>query len=76
MLPKEEYPFEALAWVFNEYFTYTNQINTNEDYLNFGWAAPLFTELDWSALKHHAKKMHLWVHFLVFYFYIKDGALF
>ena len=56
---KEECPYEVLAWVFSEYFADTNRINTNEDYLNFGWAAPLFTELDWSTLKHHAKKMHL-----------------
>ena len=44
VLPKEECPYEVLACVFNEYFTETNRINTNEDYLNFGWAAPLFTE--------------------------------
>ena len=40
VLPKQEYPYEALAWLFNEYFIDTNQINTNEDYLNVGWAAP------------------------------------
>ena len=56
---KEECPYEVLAHVFSEYFADTNRINTNKDYLNFGWAAPLFTELDWSTLKHHAKKMHL-----------------
>ena len=59
VLPKEECPYEVLARVFTEYFMETNQINTNEDYLNFGWAAPLFTELDWSTQKHHVKKMHL-----------------
>ena len=56
---KEECPYEALSRMFNEYFTDTNRINTNEDYLNFGWAAPLFTESDWSTMKHHTKKMHL-----------------
>ena len=56
---KEGCPCEALARVFNEYFTGMNQISTNEDYLNFGWAAPLFSESDWSSLKHHAEKMHL-----------------
>ena len=59
MQPKEECPYEVLACVFNEYFTDTNQINTEEDYLNFGWAAPLFMESDWTSLKHHSKKMHL-----------------
>ena len=59
VLPKEECPYEALARVFNDYFQETNRINTEEDYLNFGWAAPLFTESDWSAQKHHLKKMHL-----------------
>ena len=56
---KEECSYEALAHVFNKYFTDTNRINTSEDYLNFGWAAPLFTESDWSTMKHHTKKMHL-----------------
>ena len=47
-MPKEECPYEALVCVFNEYFTDTNWINTNEDYLNFGWGTkllslPLFT---------------------------------
>ena len=59
VLPKEECPYKVLARMFNEYFTETNWINTNEDYLNFGWAASLFTESDWSAQKHHVKKMHL-----------------
>ena len=59
VMPKEECPYEALVHVFNKYFTDTNRINTNEDYLNFGWAAPLFTESDWSIMKHHTKKMHL-----------------
>ena len=40
VMPKEEYPYEALAHVFNKYFTDTNRINTNEEYLNFGWATP------------------------------------
>ena len=59
MQPKEECPYEVLVHVFNEYFTDTNRINTEEDYLNFGWNAPLFTESDWTSLKHHSKKMHL-----------------
>ena len=56
---KEDCSYQVMACVFNEYFTDTNRINTNEEYLNFGWAAPLFTELDWSSLRHNAKKMHL-----------------
>ena len=56
---KEECPYEALACIFSKYFTDIDRINTNEDYLNFGWAASLFTESDWSTMKHHAKKMHL-----------------
>ena len=32
---KEDCPYKVLAHVFNEYFTDTNRINTNEDYLNF-----------------------------------------
>ena len=59
MMPKEECPYEALAHVFNKYFMDTNRINTSEDYLNFGWAASLFTESDWSTMKHHTKKMNL-----------------
>ena len=59
VMPKEECPYEALADVFNKYFTDTNRINTNKDFLNFGWAAPLFTESVWSTMKHHTKKMHL-----------------
>ena len=45
VMPKEECPYD--------------RINTNEDYLNFGRAASLFTESDWSTMKHHTKKMHL-----------------
>ena len=56
---KEECPYEALACIFSKYFTDTSGINTNEDFLNFGWAAPLFTESDWSTMKHHIKKIHL-----------------
>ena len=59
VMPKEECPYEALACIFNQYFTDTNRINTSEDYLNFRWAASLFTESDWSTMKHHTKKMHL-----------------
>ena len=32
---KEDCPYEAMACVFNEYFTDTNRINTNEDYFKF-----------------------------------------
>ena len=53
IMPKEECPYEALAHAFNKYFMDTNRIITNEDYLNFGWAAPLFTKSDWSTMKHH-----------------------
>ena len=59
VMPREECPYKTLACVFNMYFTDTNGINTSEDYLNFRWAAPLFTESDWSTMKHHTKKMHL-----------------
>ena len=59
VMPKKECPYEALAHIFNKYFTDIGRINTNEDYLNFRWAASLFTESDWSTMKHHAKKMHL-----------------
>ena len=59
VMPKDECPYEALACIFSKYFTDTNRINTNEDYLNFGWAASLLTKSDWSTMKHHAKKMHL-----------------
>ena len=58
-LSKEDCPYEALARIFSMYFKETSGINTSEDYLNFGWAAPLFSESDWSIMKHHAKKMHL-----------------
>ena len=56
---KEDCPYEVIAWIFTEYFAETNRINTNEEFLNFGWAAPLFSESDWTALRHNAKKMHL-----------------
>ena len=59
VMPKEECPYEALAHIFNKYFVDTNRIITDEGYLNFGWAAPLFTESDWSTMKHQTKKMHL-----------------
>ena len=42
VMPKEECPYEALARIFSKYFTDTSGINTNEDFLNFGWAAPPF----------------------------------
>ena len=56
---KEDFPYKVMAWVFTEYFIETNQVNTNEEYLNFGLATPLFTESDWSSLRHNTKKMHL-----------------
>ena len=59
VLLREDCPYEALARIFSTYFKDTSGINTSEDYLNFRWAAPLFTESDWSTMKHHAKKMHL-----------------
>ena len=39
VLTKEDCPYEALARIFSMYFKDTSGINTNEDYLNFGWAA-------------------------------------
>ena len=59
ILLKEDCPYEALAGIFSTYFKDTSGINTSEDYLNFGWAAPLFSESDWSTMKHHTKKIHL-----------------
>ena len=59
ILLKEDCPYEALARIFSTYFKDTSGINTSEDYLNFGWAAPLFSESDWSTMKHYTKKMHL-----------------
>ena len=56
---KEDCPYEVMARIFTEYFAETNCFNTNEEYLNFEWAAQLFSELDWSILRHNAKKMHL-----------------
>ena len=56
---KDDCPYEVMARIFTEYFTETNRINTNEEFLNFGWAAPLFPESDWTTLKHNAKRMHL-----------------
>ena len=73
---KEECPYEALAHVFNKYFTDTNRINTNEEYLNFGWAAPLFTESDWSTMKHYTKKMHCKYILLSIFLTLKITTLF
>ena len=56
---KDDCPYEVMARVFSEYFAEVNQINTKEEYLNFGWAAALFTESDWTMTRHNAKKMHL-----------------
>ena len=42
VLLKEDCPSETLARIFSTYFKDTSGINTSEDYLNFGWAAPLF----------------------------------
>ena len=52
VLLKEYCQYEA----FSTYFKDTSGINTSEDYLNFGWAAPLFCESDWSTMKHYAKR--------------------
>ena len=59
VLLKEDCPYKALARIFSTYFKDTSGINTSEDYLNFGWAAQLFSKSDWSTMKHHTKKMHL-----------------
>ena len=40
VLLKEDCLYEALARIFSTYFKDTSGINTSEDYLNFGWAAP------------------------------------
>ena len=61
ILLKEDCLYEALARIFSTYFKDTSGINTSEDYLNFGWATPLFSESDWSTMKHHTKKMHLYI---------------
>ena len=55
----EHDPVDVLTRVFNGYFVETNEINTEEDFLNFGHAASLFSEEDWSQRKRHLKKMHL-----------------
>ena len=62
VLLKEDCPYEALARVFSTYFKNTSGINTSEDYLNFGWAAPLFSESDWSTMKHHTNKEAIWLY--------------
>ena len=59
VLLKEDCLYEALARIFSTYFKDTSGINTSEDYLNLGQAAPLFSESDWSTMKHHTKKIHL-----------------
>ena len=55
----EQDPVDILARVFNEYFVAINELNTEEDFLNFGHAASLFSEEDWTQRKRHLKKMHL-----------------
>ena len=55
----EQDPIDILTRVFNEYFIAINEINTEEDFLNFGHAASLFSEEDWTQRKQHLKKMHL-----------------
>ena len=55
----EHDPVDVLTRVFNDYFVETNEINTEEDFLNFGHTASLFSEEDWSQRKRHLKKMHL-----------------
>ena len=56
ILLKEDCPYQALARIFSTYFKDTSGINTSEDFLNFGWAAPLFSESDWSIMKHYTKR--------------------
>ena len=51
VLLKEDCPYEAVARIFSTYFKDTSGINTSEYYLNFGWAAPLFSKSDWSTMK-------------------------
>ena len=55
----EHDPVDVLTRIFNEYFVAINQINTEEDFLNFGHVASLFSEEDWTQRKRHLKKMHL-----------------
>ena len=50
ILLKEDCPYEALACIFSMYFKDTSGINTSEDYLNFGWAAPSLLRV---RLVHH-----------------------
>ena len=55
----EHDPVDILTRVFNDYFVAINELNTEEDFLNFGYADCLFTEEDWTQRKRHLKKMHL-----------------
>ena len=57
--PEESCPVDALSHVFSEYLRRITKINMQEDFLNFGFAAPLFTESDWTGQKHQLKKLHL-----------------
>ena len=57
--PSKMDPIDILTRVFNEYFMGTNELNTEEDFLNFGHAAVLFSKEDWTQRKRHLKKMHL-----------------
>ena len=43
------------------YFVAVNDLNTEEDFLNFDHAASHFRKEDWMQRKRHLKKMHLQV---------------
>ena len=70
---KEDCPYEVMACVFNEYFTDTNWINTNQEYLNFGWATPLFNRVRLVLAETSCQKDALVSEklFIIFFFSIK-----
>ena len=70
---KEDCPYEVMACVFNEYFTDTNWINTNQEYLNFGWATPLFNRVGLVLAETSCQKDALVSEklFIIFFFSIK-----
>ena len=47
----EHDPLDVLARVINEYSVKINKLNMEEDFLNFGHAASLFSEEDWTQQK-------------------------
>ena len=70
---KEYCPYKVMACVFNEYFTDTNWINTNQEYLNFGWATPLFNRVGLVLAETSCQKDALVSEklFIIFFFSIK-----